>query len=86
MREEKVAPFAGARIEISSALTSSHPLQSPPSRGRELKYGVTKVADKDVDVAPFAGARIEILTVLRAICWIIVAPFAGARIEICLQI
>ena len=51
-----------------------------------MKYGVTKVADKDVDVAPFAGARIEILTVLRAICWIIVAPFAGARIEICLQI
>ena len=55
----KDAPHAGARIEISSFDLKYFTAETPPTRGRELKYAAVDVTPMPGD-APHAGARIEI--------------------------
>ena len=53
-----VTPHAGVRIEIRAAIDHNGHLQSPPTRGCELKF----VYDLDFAtgaVTPHAGVRIE---------------------------
>ena len=60
----KVAPFAGAWIEIDRrhGITSSK--LSLPSRERGLKFVKSVLPDQADKVAPFAGAWIEITSLL----------------------
>ncbi len=61
LREEIVAPFAGAWIEIQKELDQKRQgHRSHPSRVRGLKYSFSKHSAQVVSVAPFAGAWIEI--------------------------
>ena len=78
----RVAPFAGAWIEISLHSRRSGPAASLPSRERGLKSVRFRNPWFWVGVAPFAGAWIEIRRPRSP--WrqhSCVAPFAGAWIE-----
>ncbi len=57
-------------------------MQSPPTRGRELKYSLCNTHNVSHRRRPYAGAGIEIPypTVVRET--VAVAPYAGAGIEI----
>ena len=57
----KVAPLAGARIEICKYPNSSSCIGSLPSRERGLKSYLLRHTFGTSFVAPLAGARIEIL-------------------------
>ena len=81
-REIKVAPFAGAWIEIVSVLLASTLSPSLPSRERGLKLNTLVDRIARTVVAPFAGAWIEINWFVACVYISIVAPFAGAWIEI----
>ena len=59
----RVAPFAGAWIEILKLLSSKQMNKSLPSRGRGLKYRRADSFKGYRTVAPFAGAWIEIESV-----------------------
>ena len=56
----KVAPFAGAWIEINKVDKDFEQKMSHPSRVRGLKYHYNYHINKHKKVAPFAGAWIEI--------------------------
>ena len=56
----KVAPLAGAWIEIIASESCKEILQSLPSRERGLKSYARTPTGQGVDVAPLAGAWIEI--------------------------
>ncbi len=58
----KVAPLAGAWIEIKSSVTSHAADRSLPSRERGLKFNVEELEGTAFPVAPLAGAWIEIST------------------------
>ena len=83
-RQEKVAPFAGARIEILMKDGLDEKVASLPSRERGLKSIQSHLQSTVTVVAPFAGARIEIRNMPKQRYVEQVAPFAGARIEIVL--
>ena len=55
----RVAPRAGAGIEIKGMLCERCLAKSPPARGRELKYYLLSLSYRE-SVAPRAGAGIEI--------------------------
>ena len=79
----RVAPLAGAWIEISGHRHRKKMRMSLPSRERGLKYQLNRTLWCTLIVAPLAGAWIEIgchsgRPVLRPG----VAPLAGAWIEI----
>ena len=77
----RVAPLAGAWIEIPHYADLGAFPQSLPSRERGLKYGRGHICLKLLPVAPLAGAWIE-MTQFLALSWaFIVAPLAGAWIE-----
>ena len=57
----KVAPLAGAGIEIRKDLRKRYDSKSPLSQGRELKSIVTVGKIAVYKVAPLAGAGIEII-------------------------
>ena len=59
--QPRVAPHAGAWIEILSGGLLHHHLSSLPMRERGLKYVYEGVSEKWCNVAPHAGAWIEIL-------------------------
>ena len=57
----RVAPLAGAWIEIFRQSTTLMTFWSLPSRERGLKFERKKRQKLDCNVAPLAGAWIEIL-------------------------
>ena len=79
---ERVAPFAGAWIEINWKTGRSQPKVSLPSRERGLKLKSKITLIMIMNVAPFAGAWIEIWCCPNLWPDNSVAPFAGAWIEI----
>ena len=78
----KVAPFAGAWIEIFKSVSNHRSRRSLPSRERGLKCQSIKYGCLGCRVAPFAGAWIEIRISGCGLRKWSVAPFAGAWIEI----
>ena len=58
--DNKVAPHAGAWIEIATTASRLANSRSPPTRGRGLKYQPYAYATVAGLVAPHAGAWIEI--------------------------
>ena len=79
----KVAPFAGAWIEIQVTESPlSEECGSLPSRERGLKFYIVGLRVLGSPVAPFAGAWIEITVRNGETYYDMVAPFAGAWIEI----
>ena len=78
-----VAPFVGARIEMTAGLHTRHRTgTSLPLWERGLKLTFRQQKSGHCHVAPFVGARIEILAIVSASVLVPVAPFVGARIEI----
>ena len=63
----RVAPFAGAWIEMFAGVRTSPVHLSLPSRERGLKFAVQAPIAALVCVAPFAGAWIEIAMVSRSV-------------------
>ena len=80
---KKVAPFAGAWIEMKMKYIYVVVVLSHPSRVRGLKFMDSCITFRKWLVAPFAGAWIEITIKLYHFSAPAVAPFAGAWIEIC---
>ena len=78
----KVAPFAGAWIEMYLCGILRLRSESLPSRERGLKSDDMAGIIRSNAVAPFAGAWIEIRIKSNHKTSYIVAPFAGAWIEI----
>ena len=58
-KRERVAPFAGAWIEITNSVPQETARTSLPSRERGLKYLPWDMMHQLGLVAPFAGAWIE---------------------------
>ena len=79
----KVAPLAGAWIEIVLDDKGSANSPSLPSRERGLKCLPESPVLRRLPVAPLAGAWIEIEYSGRLPPCFFVAPLAGAWIEIC---
>ena len=80
----RVAPFAGAWIEIAVVFGKIFLHMSLPSRERGLKFFRALASRFRFCVAPFAGAWIEISQNINMDSDEFVAPFAGAWIEISL--
>ena len=59
-RQEKVAPFVGARIEMDFALSKKSTETVAPFVGARIEIIVEALKAVGEDVAPFVGARIEI--------------------------
>ena len=79
----RVAPFAGAWIEIFMPISFRTALAVAPFAGAWIEMNPIRFASQCMLVAPFAGAWIEILCdIAPPACPILVAPFAGAWIEI----
>ena len=66
-RQEKVAPFAGARIEILDSKKLRLHLRVAPFAGARIEIPTHTGSALSCIVAPFAGARIEIDTIAFAI-------------------
>ena len=80
---KKVAPLAGAWIEIDIFIIPEIFSRSLPSRERGLKFVCVISATCNRDpVAPLAGAWIEIIYLVSLHEPLPVAPLAGAWIEI----
>ena len=78
----KVAPFAGAWIEIFQRRLWNSCVRSRSLRG-SVDWNNAAIITRYVNsVAPFAGAWIEIYFNFVFASWAFVAPFAGAWIEI----
>ena len=81
--EDKVAPLAGAWIEISIRLTATTtPQWVAPLAGAWIEIASTATMEAAKDVAPLAGAWIEIRGMKTGNGSARVAPLAGAWIEI----
>ena len=78
----KVAPFAGAWIEIFDSANNALVIKVAPFAGAWIEISGGILALIIIFVAPFAGAWIEILTAILFLTKRAVAPFAGAWIEI----
>ena len=78
---DKVAPLAGARIEIVGKILEDARKRSLPSRERGLKCLWALSLVTRLTVAPLAGAWIEIAYKLLGYKNVYVALLAGARIE-----
>ena len=61
MQRLRVAPCAGAWIEIAMLCPTVAVQPSPPARGRGLKYGAVPFDYARCVVAPCAGAWIEMV-------------------------
>ena len=82
MKSARVAPHAGAWIEISMFFWSKTATASRPTRARGLKLHGAQARRRRGGVAPHAGAWIEIRKKRRLRFRRQVAPHAGAWIEI----
>ena len=60
----KVAPCAGAWVEIAVRHSNRRQVWSPPVRGRGLKCHAKGVSVKHDSVAPCAGAWVEIFSLV----------------------
>ena len=81
-KKEKVAPCAGAWIEMPVSAAAAGIGVSLPVRERGLKLNIWRRCCPPHFVAPCAGAWIEIIFVIKSNAIIAVAPCAGAWIEI----
>ena len=77
-----VAPYTGAWIEISPAVSEYYITTSLPTRERGLKLRRNLPTNRREIVAPYTGAWIEIFTVILSQWRERVAPYTGAWIEI----
>ena len=57
----RVAPLAGAWIEIAACHIRSHPQPVAPLAGAWIEITVSRASSMDAAVAPLAGAWIEIV-------------------------
>ena len=78
----KVAPLAGAWIEIIASESCKEILQSLPSRERGLKYTLSRVTSRDLSSLPSRERGLKLSHLRRYEDLDTVAPLAGAGIEI----
>ena len=78
----RVAPHAGAWIEISSPSTSARAAVVAPHAGAWIEMVNIFTSASVTFVAPHAGAWIEMVNIFTSASVTFVAPHAGAWIEI----
>ena len=78
----RVAPHAGAWIEIRALRVSPVPARVAPHAGAWIEINNVRFAFTRAAVAPHAGAWIEIWPHEKTTSYFAVAPHAGAWIEI----
>ena len=82
--KSRVAPHAGAWIEMIGAGTSLLGGIVAPHAGAWIEIQLQKLYERDARVAPHAGAWIEMVPFFSFSLWRHVAPHAGAWIEMIL--